>query len=137
MTNPRDQVNLDGMNSQEPVLLLTDATITYSATVKNGHALAGFGAVRWVGNKQVGLAAADENVDGQLVSVEPDGKAVCKMGGFVTFKEGATAGATVGNQVVGDTVDGYVKNLAVAAAANHGKVVSVDLPASGDVIYLL
>jgi len=107
MADPRDNVSVLGFHPS-PITVLGDATLAYDATQPNGHALAGFGAVYWVGDLQMGLVTAGILVEGQLVAVEADGKATVLVDRFLVFQEGATGGTVVGNTLIGDAAAGYV-----------------------------
>ena len=102
-----------------------NSDITYSATTSGGSSQVGLVVTLTSGTQyQIELVTDAEFVLGKLILVKADGTCVVQVGGYMTLPGGDGATLTEGKAIVGDTqagpVDGYIREVDTAAAAELG-----------------
>jgi len=138
MANPRDALSLLGIRPLRVTLTIDNSTITASDTEDGGSAQVGL-AVKLSADNTVALVQADDQVLGQLISVNVasgDLRCSVQVGGFISFLKGTNYSGAVGGKIVGDVLvaaEGYVKHLAAASAGSAAEINA--LAAAQGVIY--
>lgn len=122
MANPRNTVDFSEIKPLNLTFLADGVTIVYSATAAGGSTVVGRAVRIMPGTSEtVELVGDGECVMGQLLRVEPDGKAVVQVGGVVTLPGGDSATLTPGSKIVGDlgaaAAEGYIRSVAAATLA--------------------
>lgn len=121
MADPRAAVSHQGIGYKAETFP-HDATIVYNATLPGGSAQVGL-AVSIESNNLITLVGADEEVEGKLIKVEPDGMCVVQNGGNMTLPGGESATLTAQTKIVGAlgavAAEGYIKSAAAGTAAHH------------------
>ena len=113
----RSQVEYTDIRYDAITLKIDGATITYSATTANGSAQVGK-AVKLSADDTVALATDGSEVCGKLLQVTPDGYCTVQRWGFVALP--STGTITRGTKIVGSTVDGNIRSVNTAVAAELG-----------------
>lgn len=125
MADPRDNVTFDGIG-YKAVTFKHDGTIVFDQNKVNGSAQVGL-AVTLTANRTVSLVGDGEFVLGKLIQVEPGGKCVVQICGFMTLPGGAGASLTIGKKVVGDlgpdNAKGYVREVNTEDAVSRGAII--------------
>jgi len=124
--------------------IVDGSTLVFDRTVPRGTAAAG----RAVGIKSttdnvVELVADGQAILGRIERIEPDGKCVVQVGGYMKLPGGLAAALTRGGKLVGATgtagARGYVRAAAPATladvAAARGQVVEVVDPTNVGVFF--
>lgn len=134
MANPRNIVDFEGLrNPADEVTMIADGvTIVYSAVARGATAAMLDKAVSLSADKTVQLASDGEAIVGKLLHVEPDGKCLVQVKGFMQLPGGEGATLTRGFKIVGDlgasSAKGYVREVASGTAAeiNKGRGMIID-----------
>ncbi len=137
MADPRDDIRFDEIDAVNVTYDIDDSTITFDETEANGSAQVGL-AVTLSGAKTVALADDGDEIEGKLIKVEPDGKCVVQVGGYMTLPGGDGATLTEGKKIVGDqgagAALGYIREVATATAAElgvaRGRIIDADVATS-------
>lgn len=123
MADPRNDVDFTGIGYRAEYFKIDNSTITYSATADNGSSQVGK-AVKFSADKTVALTTDGSDVEGKLISVEPDLKAVVQTRGYCTLPGGNAASLTLGKKIVGavdgSSAGGYIREVNTATAAELG-----------------
>jgi hypothetical protein len=123
MTDPRADVDFEGIGYRAETFKIDDSTITYDEDYANGSAVIGR-AVNLSTDDTVQLAGDGEDVMGKLIKVESDDMAVVQTRGYCTLPGGNGATLTLGEKIVGAAsaapADGYIRAVATATAAELG-----------------
>lgn len=122
----RNDVTFDEIGGLE---VTYKTTLTFDRTARNGHAQAGKAPVKVSADSTVAIAADGEEVHGQLLRVEPDGKAVVKVRGYATFPSSGAIAA--GNDVLG------AASNKIKAGAGAGRGVVIDASDTSAVVVFL
>jgi len=124
MSDPRNDVRLEGIRYQAETFKIDNSTITYDSTKANGSSQVGLG-VTLSADDTVALVGDGEGLKGKLIKVESDNKAVVQTKGICTLPGGTSATLTLGEKVVGDlggggSDKGYIQAVATGTAAQLG-----------------
>jgi hypothetical protein len=137
MSNPRVAPEFSGIRQLRATYIVDDVLLAFSKTATGGNQYAGR-AVKVSGHRKVALAADNDRVHGRVEAVEPDGRCVVTVRGYVTFPGGNSATLTEGRPVLGaldgSSVAGCVKTGTTAGTAN-GEI--IDNTDTANVIVLL
>lgn len=121
MADPREAASHLGIGYKAETYA-HDSAIVYDATKVGGSASAGL-ACTLISAGTVSLTGADEQVEGKLIKVEPNGFCVVQNGGNMQLPGGSAATLTVGAKIVGAlgsaSAEGYIKAAASGTAAHH------------------
>lgn len=126
MANPRNVVEFEGIGDLPVTYKIDNSTIVYDATKAYGAAATMIGkAVTLSADDTVALAADGDAIEGKLLRVESDNKAVVQVGGYCTLPGGDAATLTRGLKIVGAlgaaAAKGYIRAVASGTAAEINK----------------
>lgn len=115
----RNQVDYSDIRYDAITMKIDNSTITFDPTQANGvpAAIAGK-AVKLSADDTVALTTDGSEVFGKLLKVEPDLFATIQRWGFVTLP--STGTITRGAKIVGTTVNGNIRAVNTAVAAELG-----------------
>jgi hypothetical protein len=135
MTDPRADVDFEGIGYRAETFKIDDSTITYDEDYANGSAQVNLG-VTLSTDETIELIGDGEGLLGKLIKVESDNMAVVQTRGYCTLPGGDGATLTLGEKIVGDLgaagAEGYIRavNTATAAELGHarGRIINNDTP---------